>query len=815
MQSFQQAKKLPVSHKSDLMAIRHKSGYEQIEPEPEPADVQSAEEEKKKIAARAEMLLNISKTMAGFENLDEMLGALVDIIVKELNADRATVFLHDKEANELYSRVARGNFLHEIRIGAEKGVVGFVFTEGEHAIVNKAYEDSRFDKSVDEKTGYKTESILCDPIKTVKGEIIGVAQVLNKRNGEFTEDDLTLLDAMTTQAAVALKTSQIVEEMRKAREREKELLAVVADITSEIDLGKILNKVMEEARRMLDADRSTLFLFDEKTNELFSKIAAGTQQEIRLPSHMGIAGTVFTSGETVNIPHAYADLRFNPAFDKKTGFFTKSIICVPVVNKVGKRIGVIQLLNKRRGPFTEDDEARLKTFTAQVSIALENAKLFDDVQNMKNRNESMLQSMSSGVITLKEDGKIETCNAAGLRILKVKPEDIIDHMADKFFTGANAWILEMVKTVGEKQEKQAVKEKQEKEEIMDAEIEVVVNGKSDAKAEEKSKSKIEKISVNLAVLPLISVEKKRMGYMIMIEDISSEKRMKSTMSRYMDPGLADQLLAGGEDILGGKSVTATVLFSDIRSFTTLTEELGPQGTVSLLNEYFTIMVECIQKEGGMLDKFIGDAIMAAFGVPVNHEDDEDRAVRAAIAMITGLFEWNKGRAAEGKKPVDMGVGLNTGEVVTGNIGSPKRMDYTMIGDGVNLASRLESACKQYFARILISEFTLAKLKEKKHITREVDRVVVKGKTEAVAIYEVLDYYTDQTFPNLSQAVPLFNDALKLYRQMKWDTAVEAFKEVLNLNPKDRLTQMYIERCEHMKASPPDEGWDGVWVMKTK
>jgi len=808
MQSFQQAKKLPVSHESDQMAIKNNFGYEQIETEPESAEVQSAEsaeDEKEKIAARAEMLLNISKTMAGFENLDEMLGALVDIIVRELDADRATVFLHDKEANELYSRVARGNFLHEIRIGAEKGVVGFVFTEGEHAIVNNAYNDSRFDKSVDEKTGYKTESILCDPIKTVKGEIIGVAQVLNKRKGKFTKDDLKLLDAMTTQAAVALKTSQIVEEMRKAREREKELLAVVADITSEIDLGKILNKVMDEARRMLDSDRSTLFLIDEKTNELFSKIAAGTQQEIRLPSHLGIAGAVFSSGNTINIPHAYADLRFNPAFDKKTGYFTKSILCVPVVNKVGKKIGVIQLLNKRRGPFTEDDESRLKTFTAQVSIALENAKLFDDVQNMKNRNESMLQSMSSGVITLKEDGKIETCNAAGLRILKVKAEDIIDHRADAFFTGPNAWILEKVKLV---------EEKQQKEESMDAEIEVVVNGKSDDKAEEKPKSKIEKISVNFAVLPLISVEKKRMGSMIMIEDISSEKRMKSTMSRYMDPGLADQLLAGGDDVLGGKSVTATVLFSDIRSFTTLTEELGPQGTVSLLNEYFTIMVDCIQKEGGMLDKFIGDAIMAAFGVPMNHDDDEDRALRAAVAMITGLFAWNRGRSAEGKKPVDMGIGLNTGVVVTGNIGSPKRMDYTMIGDGVNLASRLESACKQYFARILISEFTLRKLRGT-YITREIDRVVVKGKTESVAIHEVLDYYTEQTFPNLSQAVPVFNNALMLYRQMKWDTAIEAFKEVLNLNPKDRLTGMYIERCEQMKSSPPDEGWDGVWVMKTK
>jgi adenylate cyclase len=286
------------------------------------------------------------------------------------------------------------------------------------------------------------------------------------------------------------------------------------------------------------------------------------------------------------------------------------------------------------------------------------------------------------------------------------------------------------------------------------------------------------------------------------------------MSRYMDPSIADQLLAAGAQILGGKSVTATVLFSDIRGFTTLTEELGPHATVSMLNEYFEIMVECIQKEGGMLDKFIGDAMMAAFGIPVGHDDDEDRAVRAAVAMIRSLAAWNVTRANEGKKPVTIGIGLNTDVVVSGNIGSKKRMDFTIIGDGVNLAARLESACKQYAARILISESTYKKLRGT-YRTREIDLVVVKGKTQPVAVYEVLDYHDDQTFPHLMDVVNQFKDGIAKYRMGSWDAAIGAFRKALKLHPQDKLSEIYIKRCERLKHKPPQGKWDGVWVMEDK
>jgi adenylate cyclase len=302
--------------------------------------------------------------------------------------------------------------------------------------------------------------------------------------------------------------------------------------------------------------------------------------------------------------------------------------------------------------------------------------------------------------------------------------------------------------------------------------------------------------------------------MLMIEDISSEKRMKSTMSRYMDPGLADRLLAAGGEILGGQSVEATVLFSDIRSFTTLSEELGAQGTVALLNEYFSIMVNCITQEGGMLDKFIGDAIMAEFGIPIPREDDPDRAMRAAISMITELHGLNKERRGRGQKPIRIGIGLNTDAIVSGNIGSPKRMDYTVIGDGVNLASRLESACKEYSAQILCSENTYKKLKGT-YRAREIDRVVVKGKTEPVAVYEILDFHTDETFPNMPEAINIFRGGLKYYRSGEFERATAQFKEVLALNPADKLSETYVGRCEYLRENPVNGEWDGVWVMKGK
>lgn len=737
-----------------------------------------------------ELLLEVSRQMAAHDSLDAVLEALVEMTTASLGAERGSLFLNDEQSSELYSRVAQGNNKREIRLLNTSGIAGHVFTTGEPMLIADPYTDPRFNRAVDEQTGFVTRNILCAPIRTVKGEIIGVAQSLNKINGDFNEHDLRVLEAMTTQGTLALQSAVFIERMQAIRKQEMAFVDVVSEMTADIKLSSLLQKVMGEATRMLKAERSTLFLNDEKTNELWSEVGQNLDAiQIRLPNHLGIAGTVFTSGQAINIPHAYADLRFNPAFDKKTGFFTRSILCVPIINKVGKIIGVTQALNKQGGAFTAEDESRLRAFTAQISIALENAKLFADVHNMKNYNESMLESMSNAVLTLDEAGNIATCNSAGLRILKVSDAQILKRSAAEFFSGSNDWVVERLKML---EDSNAV------DVLMDAELQV-----GD-----------ELVSANVTLLPLQNMDKKRLGSMLLIEDISSEKRMKSTMSRYMDPGIADRLVASGAELLGGQSTMATVLFSDIRGFTTISEKLGPQGTVALLNEYFTLMVDCIAQEEGMLDKFIGDAIMAAFGIPVGHDDDADRAVRASIAMIRALWAWNALRVEEGKPPVDMGIGLNSDTVVSGNIGSKKRMDYTIIGDGVNLASRLESACKQYGARILVSQFTMAQLRGT-YRTREIDLVVVKGKTQPVAVFEILDYHTEETYPNLVDALAYFRDGLAKFRQAKWQGAIKQFEQVLALNPEDKAAKLYLQRCQQLAENPPDADWDGVWVMDSK
>ena len=581
------------------------------------------------------------------------------------------------------------------------------------------------------------------------------------------------------------------EDRMQARREETRLLDVTRAISSELHLNDLLEKIVGTTSDLLDAERASLFLYDLETDELWSRAAEGLEsKEIRMPASAGLAGTCFTSGEVLHIPDAYVDDRFNPEVDRRTGFRTRNILCMPVRNKQSTKIGVLQVLNKIGGAFGEVDESRLNAFGSQCAIALENAQLFEDVLNARNYNESILKSLSNGVVTLDTELRIIKANLAAERIFGWRDGAPLDTPVGKAFGDDNRWIADSIDKVASK-----------------GEIDLILD--SDVSLADGSI-----ISVNAATVPLIDINDQSIGFMLIFEDISREKRVKSTMSRYMSRQLVDQIMEAGDTVLGGATQEATVLFSDIRNFTNISEKLGARGTVSMLNTYFTDMVEIVFRHEGILDKYIGDALLAVFGTPFPGEKDADNAVAVANDMLVALNALNRKRGDAGDVPIAIGIGIATGEVVSGNIGSLRRMDYTVIGDTVNLAARLESANKTYGTGILLSESVVGSLTSPTRL-REVDLIRVKGKDRAVGVFEAIEHHTDETFPNMAEAIAAFESGLDAYRKRDWRAAIGNFEAALRANPDDGLAALYLDRCRYYQAAPPSDDWDGVWAMETK
>ncbi len=724
-------------------------------------------------------------------SLTLLLTRLVALISEAFGADRTSLFLYDAEARELFSRVAQGALVNEIRFAADTGIAGAVFQSGEAAIIHNVYADPRFNRAIDHSTGYTTRNLLCVPVRTKRGDIIGVTEVLNKVDGDFSPMDAVFLRVFTTHMATAIENAQLTERAHDSTHEEARLMEVTRVISSELDIDKLLRQIMSIATELLDAERTTLFVHDPLRDELWSRVAEGIiARDIRIPSNTGIAGEVFTSRKPVNIPDAYADPRFNPEIDRRTGFRTRSILCVPVINKLGVAIGVVQVLNRQGGPFSQRDQRRLEMIAAQSAIALENAQLFRDVVQERNYTENVLRRLTDGVVTVDRAMNIVRINDVAAKLLGLTPERVLGAATQRVFRNGNSWVRRSLRKVMRTLQP-------------DITVDVTLKGAHGVTT-----------TVNLNVSPLLDPHDELEGYALVFEDITNEKRVRSAMARYMTREVAEQVLAQRDTVLGGRAQLATVLFADIANFTSLTEELGATDTVTLLNEYFTEMVEVIFAHGGILDKYIGDAIMAVFGAPFSSPRDADNAVSAALEMQRALRRFNARRLAESKAPLCIRIGINSDQIVAGNIGSARRMDYTVIGDGVNLASRLESANRYYGTDILVSGSTVALLVEPYRM-RELDWLKVKGKSAPVAVYQVLDpeQSGDEQVQRLTMAA--YAEALQAYRTRDWASARERIEQALALSPNDRAALFLQARICEFQRSPPAADWDGVWAPADK
>lgn len=294
---------------------------------------------------------------------------------------------------------------------------------------------------------------------------------------------------------------------------------------------------------------------------------------------------------------------------------------------------------------------------------------------------------------------------------------------------------------------------------------------------------------------------------------SKQKEMiRAKLAKKVSPSVVEDLLKNPDlGILEGREREITIFFSDIRGFTSLSEAMGsPKALIEFLNNYMTPMTDIIMKDGGTVDKFIGDAIMAYWNAPADVSNHQDAAVSAALEQMEALKHLNERLVVDKKPTIDIGIGLNTGLATVGEMGSEGRADYTVIGDPVNLASRLEGLNKPYGTHIIISEYTKAGLK-KPYVIRELDKVRVKGKKEPVAIFEVLA--AGVPGGELVQEIEEYNGALADYRSSGFAQALARFK-ALNTKNACHLYELYIERCEHLIENPP-ENFDGVFTFTTK
>lgn len=782
----------------------------------------------------------------GFETiLQEMLQSITLKTGELLGADRTTIFLLDEEKQQLWSILAEaeGDRSLEIRIPADKGIAGEVATHKQ--VINipfDFYNDprSRFAQEQEKSTGYRTYTMLALPLLNEQGQLVAVVQLLNKLISSnhlhaplseridirgFTSIDEQLFQEFAPSICLILESSRSFYVATQKQRAVAALMKAIKSLSqSSLDLEDTLKRVMDEAKELMNADRSTLWLVDCDRHELWTKITQdnGYTKELRVPIGKGFAGIVAASGKTLNIPfdlYNHPDSDTAKQIDQQNGYRTCSLLCMPVFNADRELIGVTQLVNKKKtgdfppynpiywpqapecfqASFDRNDEEFMEAFNIQAGVALQNAKLFATVKQQEQMQRDILRSLSNGVISTDQAGNIIAANESAKRLLGLKTEDklegkLITEIIQIKEGDFKKWCHDALNAAEIKYREQYYPDRT-----------LVSDGESQH-------------SVNLSINTIADASDHNQvrGALVVMDDISDEKRLKSTMYRYMTQELAEELLKLDDAKLGGDRKEVSILFSDIRGYTTLTENLDAEEVVSMLNEYFESMVEAVFKYKGTLDKYIGDAIMAVYGSPLPLQEHAWMAVQTSLEMRQRLEEFNARRHARNKPCINIGIGINSDVVISGNIGSSKRMEFTAIGDGVNLGSRLESVSKQYGCDIIISDKTYHPCKD--HIwARELDYIRVKGRNEPVAIYELLGLRSESISSEKLQIIEHYQKGRDFYLNRDFLSAKAEFARVVELDKNDLAANMHYNRCLYWLQKPPsDKDWDdGVWTFRDK
>ena len=544
-----------------------------------------------------------------------------------------------------------------------------------------------------------------------KDAFLGLLCVGKKFMGQaYSEIDIKILEIISSHLTKALHNNELfknIEEKKteinlKLLELET-LFDISIAISSVLDINELTEDVLWRSVGILNASKG-MVLFQDPNTPILEPIS--TFNWVNRPPLLSKNLEVFKK-----IRASSKGRVFNK--EKKTILQQKlnenNLIISPLLAKK-KTLGYVLLCDKesRKGtePFNTTDLDLLKALSNQAAVAMENAILFKEINKEKQFNESVLGSIATGVVTINTLGEIDSINLAGTKILKTKKENILGNHFMYVF---------------------------EKDKVVIDLIEL-------AESESKTKSDLnitlltssKETVVNISVSPRINPDGTTGGQVLAIEDITDVSRVKNTFKRYVSKQVVDEILDNDSKLnLGGEKREVAVLFTDIRGFTAMSEKMKPEVVVSTLNEYFSEMIDLVFKNNGTLDKIIGDELMVVYGAPISSKGDTGRAVKTAIQMQKKLKEINISRKKKKEPLISVGIGINRGVVVSGNIGSREMMDYTVVGDTVNLAARLCSAAKA--GEILVSRSVFQKT-NKKHKYTSLEPIKVKGKKKKVEVF---------------------------------------------------------------------------------
>jgi class 3 adenylate cyclase/ActR/RegA family two-component response regulator len=398
----------------------------------------------------------------------------------------------------------------------------------------------------------------------------------------------------------------------------------------------------------------------------------------------------------------------------------------------------------------------------------------------------MLNSVKTAMLAFDAQGTLSFANKSAIKLLERKELEAGKITLDELFGDYNSMFADDIRSV------------------IDSGI------SKDAFTVDYSTDSGEWLPFLASVTPAPPHLKEFASVLVTIEDTSAEQNLRKVLDKVMSSAVTDAVV-GGEDLaLGGKLAEATVLFSDVRSFTKLCEGLGAEAVVHMMNEYFAFMADVIRGNYGVIDKYIGDAIMALFGVPKSTGQDAQNAVQAGFSMLQALDLLNGDREKEGRTPFKIGIGLATGHVVAGLLGSPERMNYTVMGNSVNLSARIESLTSHYGAQLLVCSETYRALKTS-YRSRLIDKIRVKGQTQPAALYEILYAHSPE---KEEEWLCAYASGLGAYETGNFKDAIAFLEKSLLFNPLDKASNILLSRCAILLERPQPD-WDGVWSMESK